>query len=97
NAFNARVERGSALTRHLFTNPVLWGALAGVTVLQAVAVEWPPAQAIFRTSSLSTADWLLCTAVASSVLIYGELHRWTARHIRKRFPAKFNESSAGRC
>ena len=72
NVFNARVERTSSFNRHFFTNVLLWWSLAGVVVLQGVAVHWPPAQAVFRTTGLSAYDWAMCAGVASSVLVLEE-------------------------
>ena len=53
----------------------LWLALAGVVLLQIVAVHWAPAQVIFDTVDLSLNEWLLATAVASSVLFIEELRK----------------------
>ena len=50
NVFNARASAAS-VQRAFFDNPMLWGSLAGVVVLQIVAVHWPPAQAIFGTKA----------------------------------------------
>jgi len=75
NAHNARVERGTVFTRRLLTNPALWLSLAGVGMLQVVAVQWQPAETIFRTQALSGSDWALCLAVSATILVYGELHR----------------------
>ena len=72
NIFNARAEHGSAFNRQFFSNGKLWAALAGVVLLQGVAVHWAPAQAIFDTVDLSLTEWLLATAVASSVLFLEE-------------------------
>ena len=72
NIFNARVANDSALGPHLFRNGKLWLALAGVLVLQVMAVHWPPAQALFHTTTLEMGEWLLATAVASSVLVLDE-------------------------
>lgn len=72
NVFNARVERISSFNRHFFTNPLLWSSLAGVVLLQGVAVHWGPAQAVFRTTGLSGYDWAICAGVASSVLVLEE-------------------------
>jgi len=46
-----------------------------VATLQALAVEWGPAQAIFRTVGLSAGDWTLSVAVAASVLVLEELRK----------------------
>ena len=79
NVFNARAERTSAFNRHFFTNALLWWSLAGVVVLQAVAVHWPPAQVVFRTTGLHAYDWAMCAGVASSVLVLEETRKLLAR------------------
>ncbi len=72
NAFNARVTKRSIFNSNFFRNRMLWMALAGVLILQVLAVEWPPAQGIFKVERLALNDWLLATAVASSVVVLEE-------------------------
>ncbi|MHB8788047.1 MAG: cation transporting ATPase C-terminal domain-containing protein, partial [Thauera sp.] len=73
--FNARTEHGSAFNRQFFSNGKLWLALLGVVLLQVVVVHWAPAQAVFDTVDLSTDDWLIATAVASSTLLLEEARK----------------------
>ncbi len=75
NIFNARAEFGTAFNRQFFTNGKLWLAVAGVVALQAVAVHWGPAQAVFDTVDLSLDDWLLATAIASTTLLLEEARK----------------------
>lgn len=75
NAFNARAEHGSVFNAHFFSNGKLWFALLGVLALQVMAVHWPPAQAIFGTTDLTTFDWFLAAATASSVLLLDEARK----------------------
>jgi Ca2+-transporting ATPase len=75
NIFNARAEFGSVFNRQFFANGKLWMALAGVVLLQIVVVHWAPAQVIFDTVDLSLTEWLLATAVASSVLFLEEMRK----------------------
>jgi Ca2+-transporting ATPase len=79
NVFNARAEHGTAFNANFFRNGKLWLALASVVVLQALAVHWWPAQAIFGTTDLHSGDWLLATAVAASVLLLEEVRKLLAR------------------
>jgi Ca2+-transporting ATPase len=72
NVFNARTEQGTSFNAHVFANAMLWASLAGVMALQAIAVHWPRAQAIFGTGGMSLADWGLATGVAASVLLLEE-------------------------
>ncbi len=69
NVFNARAERGSAFNRNFFANGKLWLALAGVLVMQILAVHWSPAQEIFHATDLSLTDWGLAALISSSVLL----------------------------
>ena len=79
NAFNARVCKHSTFNANFFRNRMLWIALAGVVALQVVAIQWAPAQSIFSVESLSPADWLLATLVASSVLVIEESRKFVLR------------------
>jgi len=83
NVFNSRVERGTAFNRYFFQNTMLWTALCGVIALQIIAVQWPPAQSLFGTQPLSLANWLLATAVASSILLLEESRKFVIFKFRK--------------
>ena len=80
--FISRSEHQSAFTG-LFSNGWLWGAILLSLLLQLAVVYIPFLQQGFSTASLSLADWLRCTAVASSVLWLSEaakgIIRWTAK------------------
>jgi Ca2+-transporting ATPase len=85
NVFNARAERGSSFNRHFFANRMLWTSLLGVLALQALAVHWGPAQAIFRTVDLTMPQWLIAIAVGASVLVLEEARkavRWRPKTCR---------------
>lgn len=84
NLFNARAEHGSAFNRQLFRNRWLWLSLAAVLALQALVVHWAPSQAIFRTTDLAAADWVLAAAVAASVLLLDEARKLAARTFARR-------------
>ncbi|WP_410499116.1 cation-translocating P-type ATPase [Chitinibacter sp. S2-10] len=79
NVFNARNERSSALNRDLFSNTMLWLSLSCVLALQAIAVHWPPAQALFATHGMLWSDWPLCIAVASSIWLLEEARKYLFR------------------
>ena len=79
NVFNARSENGTVFNRQLFSNRMLWTSIGAVVLLQVVAVHWPPAQAVFRTTALASADWILCVAIASSILLLEEARKLAAR------------------
>ena len=67
NVFNARSDERSAFV-HAFRNAWLWTAIAGSVAMQVVVVHVPFLQNAFGTTSLNVSDWILCIAVASSVL-----------------------------
>lgn len=83
NVFNARVEHGSAFNRHFFDNPMLWASLGAVVALQALAVHWPPAQAVMGTTAMAWGDWAIAVGVAASILLLEEGRKWAGR-LRKR-------------
>jgi Ca2+-transporting ATPase len=86
NVFNARAEYGSAFNANFFKNGKLWLALASVLALQAMAVHWPPAQAIVGTTGLLLDDWLLAALTASSVLLLDEARKGLVRARRRVVP-----------
>jgi Ca2+-transporting ATPase len=83
NVFNARSEEESAFRRP-FDNGWLWGAVVLSVTLQACVVYTPFLQHAFSTESLSLADWLRCTAVASAVLWVLEIQKAVSRPARTR-------------
>jgi Ca2+-transporting ATPase len=84
NVFNARVENGSAFNEGFFKNRMLWWSLGGVLGLQALAVHWKPAQAIFETSDLSATQWALAVGVASLILFFEEARKFLVRLLNER-------------
>jgi Ca2+-transporting ATPase len=78
NVVNARSDERSAFAG-LFTNRWLWMALAASVALQVVVVYAPFLQRAFGTVALSLSDWMLCAAVASSVLWLREASKLLAR------------------
>jgi Ca2+-transporting ATPase len=72
--FNARSDERSAFVG-LFSNGWLWGAVLLSLLLQVAVVYVPFLQQAFSTVALGAGDWLLCAAVASSVLWLRELSK----------------------
>jgi Ca2+-transporting ATPase len=83
NVFNARSDERSAF-RGFFQNHWLWGALGLSLFLQILVVYVPFLQNAFSTLSLSLRDWVICTAVSSSVLWLRELTKLIRRLRSKR-------------
>jgi P-type Ca2+ transporter type 2C len=78
NVINARSDERSAFA-HLFSNHWLWAAVGVSLVLQAVVLYVPFLQRAFGTVGLGGGDWLLCAAVASTVLWLTEVKKVLAR------------------
>ena len=82
NCLNSRSERQSAL-HGLFKN-LLWGAIAFSLLLQILVVHISFLNDAFDTAPLSARDWLLCVAMASTVLWVDELKKLIVRHAATR-------------
>jgi Ca2+-transporting ATPase len=82
NVFNARAEKNTAFNRQFFSNRLLWLAIIGVVLLQALVIYWPPAQAVFRTTALNQTECLIAVGVASLVLVLEEFRKFFTLAIR---------------
>jgi Ca2+-transporting ATPase len=82
NVFNARSDERSAFGDAL-ANQWLLGAVAVSLLLQMLVIYVPFLQSAFSTVSLSARDWLVCAAVASSVLWLRELAKLAAKASRR--------------
>jgi Ca2+-transporting ATPase len=78
NVFNARSDKQSAFVG-LFSNRWLWAAVLLSLLLQVAVIYVPFLQQAFSTVGLGITDWLICAAVASSVLWLSELGKLLAR------------------
>jgi Ca2+-transporting ATPase len=78
NAFNARFAQRSALHK-LGANRWLWVAVLAAVALQLAVVHLPSLQRAFHTVPLAAHEWLVCVAVASSVLWVVELKKLSTR------------------
>ena len=78
NALNARSETVTAFHR-LFANAWLWGAIALSTALQVAVVHLPVLNHAFTTAPLTGHQWLVCVAMASTVLWVSELRKLVLR------------------
>jgi calcium-translocating P-type ATPase len=79
NCFNSRSDRSSALPR-IFSNRLLWLAIGASTILQIAVVHVPLLNEAFSTTPLTLADWVICAALASTVLWADELRKLVVRH-----------------
>jgi magnesium-transporting ATPase (P-type) len=80
NVFNCRSETTSAFHR-LFVNPWLWAAVGFGLLAQVLVVEIPFLQTAFGTGSLGLEHWLICAALASTVLWFDEARKFVIRRL----------------
>ena len=78
NVFNSRSDYGSAFS-HLFTNKLLWGAVALSAALQVAVVYVPFLNTAFDTTPITLQDWVLCIGMASIVLWVEEIKKFILR------------------
>ncbi|HEX6663381.1 MAG TPA: HAD-IC family P-type ATPase, partial [Gaiellaceae bacterium] len=83
NCFNARSDRTSAFHR-LFTNRLLWAAIALSALLQVAVVQLSFLNDAFDTHPLGLDEWLICVGLASVVLWAGEAKKLVERRLRRR-------------
>ena len=79
NILNARSDRQSVFSRFTFSNRWLWLSLGAVLVLQVGVTHVGFMQDLFDTTSISLGHWLVCVAVASSVLWLEEARKFIVR------------------
>ncbi|MGZ5378915.1 MAG: cation-translocating P-type ATPase, partial [Mycobacterium sp.] len=83
NTLSARSETGSSFHR-MFTNRWLWVAIGTSALLQVAVVHLPFVQAAFTTDPLSLVQWLVCIAMASTVLWASEVRKLILRFLDTR-------------
>ena len=81
NVFNSRSDRESAF-RHLFSNPLLWAAVALSASLQVAVIYLPFLNTAFGTEPLTAAQWATAIAGASVVLWVSEARKLVATALR---------------
>jgi magnesium-transporting ATPase (P-type) len=81
NCFNARSDTRSAF-RNLFSNPLLWGAIALSALLQVLVVQTSFFNRLLATTPLSGSQWATCVALASFVLWAIEVKKLVQRWVR---------------
>lgn len=81
NILNVRSDRNTIFRRLTLTNNKLWIALTAVLVLQVMVTHVGFMQRLFDTMSISLSQWLICIAVASSVLWLEEIRKFVTRSI----------------
>ncbi|MFN8473185.1 MAG: cation-translocating P-type ATPase [Anaerolineae bacterium] len=67
NVFNSRSDTESAF-KGMFSNKWIWIAILASVLLQVLVIYAPFLQPAFNTMPLTSTEWLVCIAVASTVL-----------------------------
>jgi Ca2+-transporting ATPase len=81
NIFNTRSDTLSVFRRETFTNRIMWLALGAVLLLQVGVTHVEFLQDLFDTTSISGTQWLVCIAVASSVIVVEETRKFIVRRM----------------
>jgi Ca2+-transporting ATPase len=81
NIFNTRSDTLSVFRRATFTNGIMWLALAAVLALQVGVTHVGFLQDLFDTTSISGTQWLVCIAVAASVIVVEEARKFIVRRV----------------
>jgi len=79
NILNARNETHSVFNARTFSNWRLWAALGGAGFFQVLVTVVEPLQELFNVTSISLVQWLICAAVASSVVFVEEARKLIVR------------------
>lgn len=83
NILNARSDTLSVFRRQTFTNGAMWLALGAVLLLQVGVTHVGFLQDLFDTTSISGPQWLICIAVASSIIVVEEIRKAVVRRSLK--------------
>lgn len=83
NILNVRSENRTIFSRLTFTNKYLWWSLASVLLLQIAVTHVGFMQRLFDTKSITIHQWMVCVAVASSVLWVEEIRKFIVRRRQK--------------
>ncbi len=83
NTLSARSETGTAF-HGLFANRWLWVAIGTSALLQVAVVHLPFLHKAFTTEPLSLVQWLVCIAMASTVLWASEIRKLVLRFLDTR-------------
>jgi Ca2+-transporting ATPase len=73
---NSRSEHHSAFAKSPLSNPLLLLGTAVAVLVHFASLHWGPTQYILRVEPLSWDTWLLMAAVASTVVLAVELHKF---------------------
>ncbi|HNJ98341.1 MAG TPA: HAD-IC family P-type ATPase, partial [Ilumatobacteraceae bacterium] len=81
NILNARHDTRTVFHRDTLANRWLWIALAAVLLLQVAVSQVGAMRSLFDTVAISAGQWLVCVAIASSVLWIEEARKFFTRNV----------------
>ncbi|MCC7356787.1 MAG: HAD-IC family P-type ATPase [Candidatus Doudnabacteria bacterium] len=84
NAWNSRSDTKSVFAMNPFSNLYLLAATAIVISLQVFAIYSPFMNKLLHTTPLTSNEWLICTAVASSIILVEEMRKLVYRAIHRK-------------
>jgi Ca2+-transporting ATPase len=79
NILNTRSDKLSVFRRETFSNRLMWIALTAVLLLQVGVTHVGWLQRLFDTTSIDGVQWLICVAVAASVIVVEEIRKFVVR------------------
>jgi Ca2+-transporting ATPase len=79
HALNARSRTLSLFQIGLWSNGWLLVGVGAAVALQVLVVAWPPAHALFHTTTLTWGEWGRVLAVASSIFVIDEIRKLLLR------------------
>ena len=82
NILNSRMETLSVFSKRTLSNWRLWASLGAVGAIQVLVTVVSPLQSLFHTTNISVGQWLICAAVASSVIFVEELRKLVTRSMQ---------------
>lgn len=96
HVFNARSRNRSALTKQLFTNGWLWGAITICLLLQLAAVHVPLLQRVLNTVPPTTPDWILIFGCSLIPVVFVEVVKLAQRIVTRPKVTRRQETGASR-
>jgi Ca2+-transporting ATPase len=68
SVFNFRSETRSVFAMNPLSNPFLFFSIVLFSIVQVIAIYWPPLEAIFRLTPLGLHEWAVIIPVAAIVI-----------------------------
>lgn len=81
-AWNSRSEHESVFSLNPLSNPFLFFSMIAALIAQMAVIYFPPLRWIFRTESLSLAEWLPIIGISLSVIAVVELDKFIRRRYK---------------